>query len=157
MFSSSTRFEKSAHLSLPNHPFVMVFIEQFHLADTEGKYQDWSDEKLLNSLIVSLSGKSHFNFSGKYRPTNNLLRVQITAFYQAVASLIEEKTGKIPQVFLNLSTHGVSSALIFCGNLLVTYELLMRLSEFSFDSLESLVKTGEVLAHNASLRVQDFF
>lgn len=157
MFSSSTFFEKSAKISHTHHPFLTVFLEQFRIADRDETYQDWSDEKLLNSLIIPLSGKSAFGIKGKSTPSNNLLQIQITAFYQTVASLIEEKTGKIPQVFINLSTEGVSSALIFCGNLLVTYELITRLSQFSFDSLESLVRTGEVLAHNASLRVKDFF
>jgi probable nitrogen fixation protein len=157
MLNSSVISEKSPVTTQISHPFLTAFINQFRATDQEDIYQDWSDDELLNAVIVSPSQKYAFRGKSNRHLSSQLTRLQVTAFYQTVAQLIEEKTGKIPQVFLNLSSKGLSSALIFCGNLLVTYEWFVKLNEFGFDSLESLVKTGEILAHNASLKVQDFF
>ncbi|ACK70542.1 conserved hypothetical protein [Gloeothece citriformis PCC 7424] len=137
------------------HPFLDELLKQFRLHDSSGDYQTWSNELLLNSLIVS-SGRTRKNPNSN-AVDSSLYYLRISAFYHTVAKEIEKKTGRLPQIFINLSPKGSSSALIFCGNLLVVYDLLEKVSSFGFESLDKLVHTGEQLIHHAVARVHQFF
>lgn len=137
------------------HPFVDELLKQFRLHDTSGYYQNWSNELLLNTLIVPPSRER--GMARNSQIDSSLYYLRVCAFYHTVAREIQRQTGRLPQIFINLSPKGSSSALIFCGNLLVVYELLEKVSSFGFESLEKLVNTGEHLIHNAVVRVNQFF
>ncbi|WP_013323686.1 NifX-associated nitrogen fixation protein [Gloeothece verrucosa] len=137
------------------HPFVDELLRQFRLHDTSGCYENWSNELLLNSLILSPIREKNRAINSQVDSSLSYLRV--CAFYHTVAIEIEKKTGRLPETFINLSPQGSSSALICCGNLLVVYELLERVSSFGFDSLEKLINTGEQLIQYAVARVHQFF
>jgi probable nitrogen fixation protein len=81
----------------------------------------------------------------------------VSAFYCAIAAIIERETGQITEVFINLSSQSISSALICCGNLLVINELLPKASSFGFDSVEKLVDEADKLIQSAMTRIEQFF
>jgi probable nitrogen fixation protein len=81
----------------------------------------------------------------------------VSAFYYAIATIIERETGQITEVFINLSSQSISSALICCGNLLVINELLTKASSFGFDSIEKLVDEADKLIQSAMTRIEKFF
>jgi probable nitrogen fixation protein len=84
-------------------------------------------------------------------------RLRVSAFYHAVAKGIEWETGQIAGIFLNLNHRGLSSALICCGNLVVTNELLPKIQGFGFDSLEKLIIEAEKLIDSAVTRIHQFY
>lgn len=127
------------------HPFLEELLYQFRLEDRTGTYQNISDHSLLNSWLS-------FN-----QLEQDLIQLQIKAFYQAVANLIERQTGKIAQIVLNLNPEKSSSALICCGNLLVVYQLVKEINCFSFDSIETMAKTADNLVDYSVSKIQQFF
>jgi hypothetical protein len=70
-------------------------------------------------------------------------------FYGAVAAVIERKTGKISEVFLNFGSPVGGSVHICCGSLVVTSKLLPDIETKRFNSVGDLVAEGELIVSNA--------
>jgi probable nitrogen fixation protein len=134
------------------HPFVKELMRQFRLLDRANIYSYYSSDSLLESWLVT-DKKS----SLKSLEIDQLTRLRVSAFYHAIATIIERETGQITQVFINLSSQSISSALICCGNLLVINELLPKASSFGFDSVEKLVDEADKLIQSAMTRIEKFF
>ena len=67
------------------------------------------------------------------------------AFYGAVAYRIEEESGLLSQVVIDLSHEGFGWALVFSGRLLLVSKTLRDAQRFGFASLEKLNEEGEKL------------
>lgn len=134
------------------HPFVKELIRQFRLLDRANIYSYYSSDSLLEFWLIT-SKKSNLKSLKIDRST----RLLVSAFYYAIAAIIERETGQIAEVFINLSSQSISSALICCGNLLVMNELLTKSSDFGFDSVEKLVDKAEQLIQSALARIEQFF
>ncbi|MGK7896774.1 MAG: DUF269 domain-containing protein, partial [Xenococcus sp. (in: cyanobacteria)] len=100
------------------HPFIQELIKQIRLADSFGQYSDWSDELLIEQLIIS-SGRE--TFSSKNLNFETLNQLLTKAFYKAIGTIIESKTGHSTEIFINLTSKEFSSAVISCGGVLVLY------------------------------------
>jgi probable nitrogen fixation protein len=134
------------------HPFVKELIRQFRQQDSLGNYRQYSNESLLQSWVIPAKRQG-----AKNPEIDRLSRLRVSAFYHAVATIIEQETGQLTQIFLNLSPQGASSALICCGNLLVINELLSKVQGFGFGSIEKLVYEAERLIRSAVARIYQFF
>jgi probable nitrogen fixation protein len=64
------------------------------------------------------------------------------AFYRGIAHRIEEETGLLCQVVIDLSHEGFGWALVFSGRLLLVSKTLRDAQRFGFDSLEKLEAEG---------------
>jgi hypothetical protein len=73
------------------------------------------------------------------------------AFFRAIAYRIEEETGLLSQVAIDLSHEGFGWVLIFSGRLLLTSKTLRDAQRFGFASLEKLNEEGEKLVQKASI------
>lgn len=134
------------------YPFVRELIRQFRLLDRANIYSYQSSDSLLQSWLVT-GKKSNL----KSLEIDQLTKLRVSAFYHAIATVIERETGQITEVFINLSSQSISSALICCGNLLVINELLPKVSDFGFDSVEKLVDEADKLIQSALTRIEQFF
>jgi probable nitrogen fixation protein len=74
---------------------------------------------------------------------------RILAFYRAIAHRIEEETGLLCQVVIDLSHEGFGWALVFSGRLLVVSRTLRDAQRFGFDSFEKLENEGDKLIQTA--------
>lgn len=116
-------------------PFLQELVKQIRGQDSYGTYRTWSDELILKPYIVSKERKRQISVEGEVDP---ITKARIMAFYRAIAALIEQETGLLGQVVIDLSHEGFGWALVFCGRLLVVAKTLRDAQRFGFDSLEKL-------------------
>lgn len=145
--------EEPPKLSQFEHPFLQELIYQIRLNDTFGKYRNWSEQELIDSLIVS-------NSSEGISPTNpnldSLNRLLTHAFYNAIGASIERKTEQTTDTFVHLKMNQLSSAVIFCGGVLVLYSLLMGYKGLNFLSLQELIEEAETNIYNAVTKASGY-
>ncbi len=117
--------------------FLQELIEQIHLQEQGKVFQSWPDTLVLDFFITSdpqlLSG---FNL-------HRLNQLLISAFYQAIAKLIEQKTGHSTQTFVHVADKKSSSAVVFCGGVLVVYSLICGQKKYGFNSIGQLLEEAK--------------
>ena len=123
-----------------NSPFLKTLVQQIRGQDTYGVYRNWSDELILKPFVVTKQKKREISLEGEVDP---ITQARIMAFFRAVAAAIEQETGLISQVVIDLSHEGFGWALVFSGRLLLTKKALRDAHRFGFDSLEKLAEEGE--------------
>jgi probable nitrogen fixation protein len=123
-----------------NSPFLKTLVQQIRGQDTYGVYRNWSDELILKPFVVTKQKKREISLEGEVDP---ITQARIMAFFRAVAAGIEQETGLISQVVLDLSHEGFGWALVFSGRLLLTKKTLRDAHRFGFDSLEKLAQEGD--------------
>ncbi|NJK52329.1 MAG: NifX-associated nitrogen fixation protein [Leptolyngbyaceae cyanobacterium SU_3_3] len=120
-------------------PFLKAITQQIRANDPYGTYRNWSDELLLKPYIVSKAQKREISVDGEVDP---ITKGRVLAFYRAIAHRIEEETGLLCQVVIDLSHEGFGWALVFSSRLLVVSKTLRDAQRFGFDSLEKLEAEG---------------
>ena len=123
-------------------PFLQELVKQIRGQDNYGTYRTWSDELILKPYIVTKERKRQISVEGEVDPVT---KARIMGFYRAIAARIEQETGLLGQVIIDLSHEGFGWALIFCGRLLVVAKTLRDAQRFGFDSFEKLDAEGEKL------------
>ncbi|RCJ29013.1 hypothetical protein A6770_01050 [Nostoc minutum NIES-26] len=123
-----------------NSPFLKTLVQQIRGQDTYGFYRNWSDELILKPFVVTKQKKREISLEGEVDPAT---QARIMAFFRAVAAGIEQETGLISQVVIDLNHEGFGWALVFSGRLLLAVKTLRDAHRFGFDSLEKLAEEGE--------------
>ncbi|HIK14234.1 MAG TPA: NifX-associated nitrogen fixation protein [Leptolyngbyaceae cyanobacterium M33_DOE_097] len=126
-------------------PFLKAIAQQIRANDPYGTYRNWSDELLLKPYIVTKAQKREISVDGDVDP---ITKGRVLAFYRAIAHQIEEKTGLLCQVVIDLSHEGFGWALVFSGRLLVVSKTLRDAQRFGFDSLEKLEAEGSKIVES---------
>jgi probable nitrogen fixation protein len=129
-------------LDVANSPFLKAIVQQIRANDPYGTFRNWSDELLLKPYVVSKAQKRAISVEGEVDP---ITKGRIMAFYRAVAHRIEEETGLLAQVIIDLSHEGFGWALVFSGRLLIVARTLRDAQRFGFDSVEKLEAEGAKL------------
>ncbi|OKH27813.1 NifX-associated nitrogen fixation protein [Chroogloeocystis siderophila] len=123
-----------------NSPFLQELVRQIRAQDSYGFYRNWSNELLVKPYVISKEAKRKISVEGDVDPVT---KARIMSFYRAIAAQIEQETGLISQVVIDLSHEGFGWALIFSGRLLLVARTLRDAQRFGFDSLEKLLAEGE--------------
>lgn len=123
-------------------PLLQAIVKQVRSQDSYGVYRNWTDELILKPYIVSRQKKREISVEGEVDP---MTKARIMGFFRAIAFRIEEETGLLGQVVIDLSHEGFGWALVFCGRLLVVTKTLRDAQRFGFDSFEKLEAEGEKL------------
>ena len=144
--SSVLALEKTTYKSKIQEPFIEELIKQIRLSDTLGKYWNWSDESLLNELIISAEQNSVSSKNLNFDSLNQLLT---NAFYQAIGATIAKRTGYCTDTYVHLRNKEFSSAVISCGGILVLYSLIWGYRSFGFISLQELIESAETYIGDA--------
>jgi probable nitrogen fixation protein len=129
-------------LLIDGSPFLKALVQQIRANDPYGTYRHWADELLLKPYILSKAQKREISVEGEVDP---ITQGRIMAFYRAIAHRIEQETGRLSQVVIDLSHEGFGWALIFSGRLILVSKTLRDAQRFGFDSLEKLSAEGEKL------------
>jgi probable nitrogen fixation protein len=150
-FKKPTIFLKKSYSSdIFANPFLQELARQIIARDTFGIYRNYSYESLLQLLIVSPQESERSKrdiFSQK----------RIFTFYNTIAARVEQKTGKVTKIFINFNPEGLGSVLIFCGNVLVTSQVIRNAQNFGFDSLEELANEGDRITNSALELAKSYF
>jgi len=132
----------STAIDLSNNPFLKALAQQIRVNDSYGTYRNWSDQLLLKPFVITKEQKRNISIEGEVDP---ITKGRIMAFYRAVAYLIEQETGQIAQVVVDLSHEGFGWALIFSGRLLVVCKTLRDAQRYGFPSLEKMIEEADLL------------
>ncbi|MEM9503830.1 MAG: NifX-associated nitrogen fixation protein [Cyanobacteria bacterium P01_E01_bin.43] len=131
-----------AALIVDNSPFLKAIVQQIRANDPYGTYRNWADELLLKPYVLSKAQKREISVEGD---VDLITQSRVMAFYRAVAYRIEEESGLLSQVVIDLSHEGFGWALVFSGRLLLVSKTLRDAQRFGFASLEKLNEEGEKL------------
>ncbi|MBD2665710.1 nitrogen fixation protein [Richelia sinica FACHB-800] len=123
-------------------PFLKAILMQIRGQDTYGFYRSWSDELILKPFIVTKQKKREISVEGEVDPAT---LSRINAYFRAIAARIEQETGLISNVVVNVNHEGFGWALVFSGRLLLVVKTLRDAHRFGFESLEKLSAEGETL------------
>lgn len=149
----STATTETAPVVVADSPFLKAIAQQIRANDPYGTYRSWSDELLLKPYVVTKAQKREISVEGEVEP---FTKGRILAFYRAIAYCIEEKTGALSQVVIDLSHEGFGWALIFSGKLLLVSRTLRDAQRFGFDSLEKLAVEGDKLVQSGIALAERF-
>jgi probable nitrogen fixation protein len=121
-------------------PFLKTLVQQIRASDSYGFYRNWSDELILKPFVVTKQNKKQISVEGEIDPATIS---RINAFFRAVAASIEQETGMISNVVIQLGHEGFGWALVFSGRLLLAIKTLRDAHRFGFESLEKLNEEGQ--------------
>jgi probable nitrogen fixation protein len=131
-----------AALVIDNSPLLKALVQQIRANDSYGTFRNWADELLLKPYVISKKDRREISVEGDVDPATI---GRILGFYRAIATCIEQETGQLSQVVLDLSHEGFGWALVFSGRLILVSKTLRDAQRFGFDSLEKLNAEGEKL------------
>jgi probable nitrogen fixation protein len=135
------------------HPFLQELIKQIRDSDAVEDYCKWSDEFLINQLILSSNQRV---VSPKKIISAPLNQVLTSAFYKAIGATIERQTGHPTNTFINLRDRELSSAVICCGGVLVLSSLMWGYLSFGFLSLQQLIELAETNIADAVTKASQY-
>ncbi len=142
MSSVVTPIDPNPALIIDQSLVLKSIVQQIRANDAYGTYRHWADELLLKPYVLSKKERRAISVEGEVEP-RTLSRIM--AFYRAIAVCIEEQTGALSQVSIDLSHEGFGWALIFSGRLLLVVRTLRDAQRFGFDSLEKMAAEGDKL------------
>lgn len=134
-------------------PFLQAVVQQIRAQDHYGVYRSWTDELVLAPFVVSKAKKKEISVDGDVDATTQL---RVLSFYRAVATRIENETGKLCQVVIDLSHEGFGWALVWTGRLMVVSRTLRDAQRFGFESLEKVAEQGEKLVKSGVEMIQRY-
>lgn len=140
-------------LLVDNSPFLKAIVQQIRANDAYGTYRTWADDLLLKPYIISKADKRDISLDEEIDP---MTKGRIMAFYRAVAYCIEQETGLLSQVVVDLNHEGFGWALVFAGRLLLVSKTLRDAQRFGFKSLEKMCAEGEKLVQKGVELAQKF-
>ncbi|HAC64976.1 MAG TPA: NifX-associated nitrogen fixation protein [Cyanothece sp. UBA12306] len=139
--TATTETSAKAQLVAEN-AFLQEVVRQIRAYDSYGFYRSWTDELVLSPFVVPKKKKREISLEGDIDPATKL---RILCFYRAIASLIENETGQLCQVIVDLNHEGFGWALVWSGRLMSVSRTIRDAHRFGFESLEKLAEQGEKL------------
>ena len=121
-------------------PFIKTLVQQIRGLDTYGVYRNWANDLILKPFVITKQKKREISIENEIDP---MTLGRILGFYRAVAARIEEETGLLSQVVVDLNHEGFGWVLVFSGRLLLVCKTLRDAQRFGFESLEKLADEGE--------------
>ncbi|MCG8364506.1 MAG: NifX-associated nitrogen fixation protein [Pseudanabaenales cyanobacterium] len=140
--TTNTTTPQSVSIEVLESPFLQAIVQQIRANDAYGAYRNWSDDLLLKPYVLSRAQKREISVDGE---VDLVTQSRILAFYRAIAVRIEQQTGLLSQVVIDLSHEGFGWALVFSGRLLLVSRTLRDAQRFGFDTLEKMAIEGEKL------------
>lgn len=129
---------QAAALAIPDtdpdlgHDFPKEMLKQLKAVDTYGTYDGWSDAKILDPLVLTKERKREIPIVGDPDETT---MARVKAYYNALASLIEKRSGLMAVPVINLTHEGFGRAFVTVGKLIAVDKTLRDIHRFGFPSL----------------------
>lgn len=133
-------------------PFVRQMVLQLRAVDSYGTYDNWSDEKVVDPLVLTKERKREIPVVGD---PDEVVISRLKAYYNALASTIEQRTGLMAVPVVNLTHEGFGRAFIVVGKLIALDKTLRDVHRFGFPSLEKLIEDSEKLVQKAAQLIED--
>ncbi len=134
-------------------PFIQTLVQQIRGLDTYGVYRNWANDLILKPFVITKQKKREISIENEVDPVT---LGRIMGFYRAVAARVEQETGLLSQVVVDLNHEGFGWVLVFSGRLLLVCKTLRDAQRFGFESLEKLASEGETLVQKGIDLAQRF-
>jgi len=134
-------------------PVMKQILVQLRAVDSYGTYDTWTDEKVLAPMILTKAQRREIPVVGDPDETT-ISRVK--AYYNAVATLIEQQNGLMAVPMINLTHEGFGRAVISVGKLIVMDKTLRDIHRFGFDSAEKLETEVAKLIDKATSLIEQY-
>lgn len=122
---------------------VAEMLKQLRALDTYDTYEGWSEEQIIDPLVMTKERKREIPIVGD---PDEITLARVKAYYNAIASLIEKKSGLMAVPVINITHEGFGRAFVLVGKLIVVDKTLRDVHRFGFPSLEDLsAKTEQVI------------
>ncbi|MBL1265665.1 NifX-associated nitrogen fixation protein [Candidatus Methylomicrobium oryzae] len=136
-----------------NSDIIVELLKQLRALDTYDTFEGWPEEKIIDPLILTKERKREIPIVGDPDETT-LARVK--AYYNAIASLIEKKTGLMAVPVINLTHEGFGRAFVLVGKLIAVDKTLRDVHRFGFPTLEELCVKTEQIVDKAALLIDQY-
>ncbi len=132
---------------------VVEMLKQLRALDTYDKYEGWSEEKIIDPLVLTKERKREIPIIGD---PDEITLARIKAYYNSIASLIEKKTGLMAVPVINITHEGFGRAFVLVGKLIVVDKILRDVHRFGFPSLEDFCTKSEQVIDKAADLIEKF-
>ena len=137
---------------LLQNPMIRQIVVQLRAMDSYGTYDTWTDDKVLDPLILTKARRREIPVVGD--PDETVI-ARVKAFYNAIAVTIEGQCGLMAVPVINLTHEGFGRAMIIVGKLVVLDKTLRDVHRFGFDSPEKLIDEMEKLSTKAVALIEE--
>ena len=127
-------------------PVARQMIIQLRAMDSYGTYDTWTDEKVLAPVILTKEQRREIPVVGD--PDETTIS-RLKAFYNAIATVIEQESGLMAVPMINLTHEGFGRAVISTGKLIVVDKTLRDVHRFGFLSMEKMTEEVEKIKSKA--------
>jgi probable nitrogen fixation protein len=124
--------------------FLLEMVKQMRSLDSRGARDGWPAEQLLAPFVRTPEERRAIPVVGD---PDAAQMARVSAFYNAIAALIEKECGQLAATLVHLSHEGFGRVLITVGRLVVLDKTLRDVHRFGFESLERMkLEADKVLA-----------
>lgn len=127
-------------------PVARQMIIQLRAMDSYGTYDTWTDEKVLAPVILTKEQRREIPVVGD--PDETTVS-RLKAYYNAIATVIEQESGLMAVPMINLTHEGFGRAVISTGKLIVVDKTLRDVHRFGFVSMEKMIEEVEKITGKA--------
>lgn len=128
-------------------------LRQLRALDTYDTYEGWSPARILDPLIMTKERRQEVPLVGD---PDEITMARVKAFYNAMASMIEKRTGLMVVPMINLTHEGFGRAILSAGKLIVVDKTLRDVHRFGFKSSEKLQADAEAMVGKAAELIEKY-
>ena len=132
---------------------VVEMIKQLRALDTYDTYEGWSNEKIIDPLVLTKERKREIPIVGD---PDEITLARVKAYYNSISSLIEKKSKLMAVPVINISHEGFGRAFILVGKLVVVDKTLRDVHRFGFPSLEDMTEKTDQAISKAIALIEQF-
>jgi len=132
---------------------VKDMIKQLRAIDAYDTYAGWSEAKIIDPIVLTKERKKNIPVIGD---PDEITIARLKAYYNSLATLIEQKSGLMAAPIVHLSHEGFGRALIMVGKLVVVDKILRDTHRFGFASLEELKEKSDQTVERALALIEKY-
>ena len=133
-------------------PFILEMVRQIRAVDSYGIWDKSGAHEIIDPYILTKERKRQVPV---IRDPDEDIIVRIKAWYNALSTGIEAKTGLMAVPLIHLTYEGFGRVIIAVGKLIVFDKNLRDVHRFGFKSLEHMQQEAEKIITKASALIED--
>lgn len=138
---------------LPACDFIAQLVAVIRAEDSYGSWEDKSNAELLEDYIVTAEERREMPIMGDPDPD---LLWRVEKFYDAVALLLEKRTGARASQMSKIHHEGFGRIVLLSGRLVVVSKHVRDIHRFGFETYAKLAEAGEKATQEAADTVARF-
>lgn len=138
---------------MPTSGFLAQLIAVIRAVDSYGTWEGKPDSEILADFIVTKEERREIPIIGDPDPD---LLWRVEKFYDAIALLLEKRTGSMAAQMSNIHHEGFGRIVLISGRLVVLSKHVRDIHRFGFESFAKLAEAGDKLTDDAAAMVARF-